>query len=59
MSHTLDINRLDEVIDELQCNDSLTKWERSYIESIKAQKDSGKKLTDRQIEVLEQIHVRY
>ena len=59
MSHTLDVKRLDEVFDELLCNDELSKWERSFIESVKAQKDSGKKLSERQIEILEQIHIKY
>ena len=58
MAHTLDVNRIDEVIEGLLC-ENLTKWQRQFVESIAAQKDEGRKLTERQLEVLESIHLQY
>lgn len=47
------------VIEELLNDDRLTKWERSFCESLGAQLDEGRTLSPRQREVLEQIHVRH
>lgn len=36
--------------------DSLTKWEANFIESIEKQSDSGRWLSERQMEILESIY---
>lgn len=59
MPHTLDESRVGEVLEQLLNDDRLTKWERNFCESLQAQVDEGKKLSERQLEVLERIHVRY
>jgi len=59
MPHTLDVSRLAEIFDQLENDDRLTKWERNFIESVKAQYEDGRKLSDRQLETLEQVYVKY
>ena len=36
--------------------DTLTDWEREFIESVEKQSDEGKLLSDRQMEILEKIY---
>ena len=62
MSHTLDVSRVPEVLDQLLNDDRLTKWERGFCESLQAQVDSGKKLSERdggQVDTLERIYLKY
>jgi hypothetical protein len=56
---TLDLNCLDEVIEGLLSDDRLTTWERGFVESIAAWLEEDRTLSERQIEVLERIHVKY
>jgi hypothetical protein len=58
VANTLDPERLDEVVSGLLDDDRLTKWERSFVESIGEQLDRGNTLSERQLEVLEKIWVR-
>jgi len=58
MPHTFDLARLNEVFDELENEDRLTKWERGFVDSVQAQWQENGKLTDPQLECLEKIWIR-
>jgi hypothetical protein len=59
VSHTLDVSRVPEMLEQLLSDDRLTKWERNFCESLSAQLDEGYVLSDRQLEVLEQVWCKY
>ncbi len=62
MAHTLDVKRIPEVLDQLLNDDRLTKWERGFCESIQAQLDAGRKLSEQdggQCDTLERIYMKY
>lgn len=37
---------------------NLTPWEEDFIESLRAQMDTGRPLTERQVEILERIYAK-
>ena len=55
MPHTLDENRLKEVFEGLETEDRLSRWETGFVESLCAQWEDGRKLSEKQLEVLERI----
>lgn len=62
MAHTLDVKQIPSMLEELASNPRLTSWERGFCESISAQLDSGKKLSEQdggQVDVLERIWNKY
>jgi hypothetical protein len=62
MSHTLDVKRIPEILDQLINDNRLTKWERGFCESLQAQLDEGRKLTEQdggQVDTLEKIYMKY
>jgi hypothetical protein len=61
MAHSLDVNRIGEVIEAIKSSDKysrLTTWEMDFMESIEEafRRDGG--LSERRLEILEQIHMR-
>jgi hypothetical protein len=57
--HTLDVTRIPEVLEAVKDNsDRLNDWERNFITTIADQWDRKQWLSDKQIEILEKIHVR-
>jgi hypothetical protein len=59
MAHTLDVEKLAEVFEQLESEDRLSKWEMGFVESVKAQWEEGRKLSEAQLEKLEQIWCKY
>ena len=56
MSDEIDDDEAMGLIDECwNFGDSLTDWEANFLDSISEQLDGGRRLTDRQFEVLEKI----
>lgn len=60
MAHTLDVKRLSDVFDELNENiHKLSHWEATvFLPSVFDQWDNGATLTDKQLEVLEQLYMK-
>ena len=62
MAHTLDVSKIPEMLEQLLNDDRLTKWERGFCESISAQLDEGRKLSEQdggQVDTLEKIWLKY
>lgn len=62
MPHTLDVSKIPEMLEQLLNDDRLTKWERGFCESISAQLDEGRKLSEQdggQVDTLEKIWLKY
>lgn len=62
MAHTLDVKKIPEMLDQLLSDSRLTQWERNFCESLGAQLDAGKKLSEQdggQVDTLEKIWMRY
>ena len=60
MPHSLDPNRVPEVIETIKSSDKfsrLTPWEMDFLESVEWQSRVGE-LSERQMEILEQIHLK-
>lgn len=59
MAHTLDVSKLEEVFEGLMDNnDKLTTWECDRLDEWFGQWKRGKELTERQLEVLEQMWLK-
>ena len=60
MSHTLDPKRLQEVFDALEeKEDKLSEWERdTFVPSVKKQWQRNGKLSERQMEILEEAYLK-
>jgi hypothetical protein len=59
MPHSLDVNRLAEVFEGLRENsDRLTSWECDRLEEWESLWARGIQLSERQLEVLEQMYVK-
>ena len=60
MPHSLDINRLGEIFDALEADDGqhLTAWEMERLPEWKELWDSGRALSDRQLEILEKMYLK-
>jgi len=62
MGHTLDVSKIPEMLEELLNNPRLSKWERGFCESLSAQIEEGRKLSERdggQVDTLEKIWNKY
>jgi hypothetical protein len=55
MAHTLDVDKVPDMVDEMLNSGKLRGWPLSFCESVKAQLEEGRKLSDRQLEKLEEI----
>lgn len=57
MAHTLDVSKLGEVFQAIEENqDLLNDWETTFIDNVQRWWYNGYKLTDNQLEKLEQIY---
>ena len=60
MPHTLDLRRLAEVFEAVEADDGahLTTWECDRLVEWKALWERGRTLSDRQLEILEQMYLK-
>lgn len=60
MAHTLDLRRLAEVFEALEADDGqhLTAWELDRLPEWKARWEAGHALSERQLEILEQMYLK-
>ena len=60
MPNSLDPKRLDEVFDAIVADDyrHLTTWECDFFDSVRDQYNAGRRLSDNQLEILEQIYLK-
>jgi hypothetical protein len=60
MPHTLDRTRLQEVFDAIEADEGfhLTSWEIDFFGSVRDQRNSGRPLSDKQLEIIERIYLK-
>jgi hypothetical protein len=60
MAHTLDASKVGEILDAIEDEhmSRLSKWETGFIESQRDKRDRGYEMSEREMEILEQIWVK-